>query len=470
MPTGIHGRASLCEHDMEDLNGYFASVSNDDTYRTPVSIKACCNIKITVNEVEKHFQDLSKTAAGPCGIPFWVYKHSSKKLAYVVTLIFQECLVSQVFPSLFKRELITPLAKKKSPTSVQDYRPIAVTDILARVFERIILCRYMPNIMKFCPLSQHGFRRGRSTVTALIDLHSKILKAINDTGSGFVVAIDLTKAFDTIKHNAVIANAIKMEIDPTLVNMLSDFLTNRTRAVCVGSKMSSWRTVNKGVGQGTVQGPLVFLIATAFLRFNIPYVSYADDTTFIFDGNSSSEQINLFICDVAIQYADLGLQLNANKTKILPVNVKHCGQLALETVEQTKILGVVLDRHFKVSAHVSDQIKAASSSVYALQRLGRKLCLSVTDTEYLFKSVILSKLLYGVEFWWSMAAKKDKALISALIKRATRYRLVRDNLDLNKIVLYRRLALFRRLLGVSLFSAFFPLSESLVDATLYPKS
>ena len=122
----------------------------------------------------------------------------------------------------------------------------------------------MPNIMKFCPSSQHGFRKGRSTNTALIDLHSKILKAINDTGSGFIVAIDLTNAFDTIKHNVVIANAAKMEIDPTLINVLSDFLTNRTGAVCISNKISSWRTVNKGVGQGTVQGPLVFLIATVF--------------------------------------------------------------------------------------------------------------------------------------------------------------------------------------------------------------
>ena len=83
-------------------------------------------------------------------------------------------------------------------------------------------------------------------------------------------------------------------------------------------------------------------------------MSYADDTTFIFYGNSGSEQTNLFIRDVAVQYSDVGLQLNANKTKILPVNMKHCGKIEVETVEYSKVLGVTLDRQFEVSAHVSN--------------------------------------------------------------------------------------------------------------------
>ena len=369
------GSNGSVRHDVEALNSHFVKVSTDEDYTPPIMLSSCCSIRLDSMEVQQELDKIRKTSSGPSRIPFWVFKLCSKQLLHVITAFFQNCLSSQKIPALFKKELITPIPKTSKPQSANDYRPIAVTDVLARVFERIILRRYMPNVLKFLPAEQHGFRAGRSTVSALIDLHSKILESIKETGNAYVVTIDLTKAFDTIRHVSCIDNAINMEIDSFLVNLLNNFLCGRIRAVCNGPYCSSWQGTNRGVGQGTVQGPILYLIATAFIKIFQPYVSFADDTSIIFDGCTGQDDISCSVQTLKDQFSKIGLALNAAKTNIMSVPARRAGDYNGALNRQLKILGVEIDDCLKITRHILAKCKRASSDLFALTKIKVILCM-----------------------------------------------------------------------------------------------
>ena len=198
-------------------------VSTDSCYQVPPAVPSCCGCTIDITEVQSELMRLKKTAAGPSGIPFWVYSMCASTLAPVIAGLFQNCLVTQAFPKAFKRELISPIPKIRNAKTCRDYRPISVTEILARVFERVLLRRHPERVLNHVPTEQHGFRQRRSTLTALIDLHSKLLLELRSSGGAFLATIDLSKAFDQVRHSVCIENALHMGIDPTIVNILRDF-------------------------------------------------------------------------------------------------------------------------------------------------------------------------------------------------------------------------------------------------------
>ena len=404
---------------------------------------SCCALIIEVAEVEAELVQLKKTAAGPSGIPFWVYSMCAPVLAPVITGLFQNCLVTQTFPKVFKRELISPIPKIRNAKACRDYRPISVTEILARVFERVLLRRYLERVLNHIPTDQHGFQQRRSTLTALIDLHSKLLQELSSSGGAFLATIDLSKAFDQVRHSICIENALYMGVDHTIVNILRDFLKDRIKSVKIGNRQSRWRRVNRGIGQGTVQGPILFLIATAFLNICIPNIKYADDTSLVFPKNCSIAEIEITINKLAKSYGKIGLSLNADKTKIMPIG--RSTPVSNQCVRLVRILGVSINSKLRVSEHILQKCKEVSSSIFALRRIKRDLRFSLATSEFLFVTVVLSKFLYGVEFWWPLLKLSDISLINRTIKRAKRYALVSNGFSIEHSVMGRQLRLFKKL-------------------------
>ena len=437
----------------DQLNDHFAAISTDDAYQLPTRFSSCSFVKIDHQEVLNALMSLRKSAPGPSAVPFWVFKLCAHTLAPVLTACFQNCVANQCFPKFFKKAIITPIPKVANPKTLTDYRPISVTDILSRVFEKVILLRYINNVLCNTALNQHGFRQGRSTVTALIDLHGKIINALKTSKVLHLASIDLSKAFDRIRHSACVDNALRLGIDHALVNIISDFLTERVHAVSINGQLSSWRPINRGVGQGTVQGPIIFLIATAFITSGVPHVSYADDKTFVFSAPYNLDTINNNLLSLKEDYNKVGLDLNPSKTTIMRIG--GTGQES-GLVNTMKILGVQIESNLKVSQHVKNKCRLLTAGIFALRRFRFDLGFSIFTCDLLFRQLMLSKLLYCAEFWWPLLSKFDKTLIYRVIKKAHRIGVLLEDFSIEDVVLKRQLRLFKKLCKDESFSPYSP--------------
>ena len=204
-------------------------------------------------------------------------------LAPCLLVLFRLCLSSGSFPSYWKRALIQPVPKKGDPSLPSNYRPIALTSILSKVFESIINRKIWncPEFSKSISDRQYGFRKERSTGDLLTLLSDSWSATIRNFGKTFAVTVDISKAFDRVWHKALISKLPSYGFYPSLCNLISDFLSGRSIAVMVEGHRSSFKSINSGVPQGSVLSPTLFLIfINDLLSCTISDIhSYADDTT-----------------------------------------------------------------------------------------------------------------------------------------------------------------------------------------------
>ena len=235
-------------------------------------------------DLSEAMEELSPTAApGPDGFPAILLKKCSVALAHPLALIWRKSLKTVEIPESCKTATITPIRKGKSRAVPKNYRPVALTSHLIKVFEKVLRQRvvcYMEKHILFNK-SQHGFRGGRSCLSQLLS-HFDVITATLEKGQGVdVIYLDFAKAFDKLDHHITLLKLKSMGICGALGRWIHSFLTNRTQSVIVDGRKSTPKPVISGVPQGSVLGPLLFLllmgdidkdIASAFLS------SFADDT------------------------------------------------------------------------------------------------------------------------------------------------------------------------------------------------
>ena len=287
-------------------------------------------------------------------------------LAYICNL----SLFMSEFPMDWKAAKVTPIHKSGDKANVDNYRPISVLSIVSKIMERAVhnqLYDYLMlrNSLNVC---QSGFRKNHSTVTTLLDVQDFIL---NNTDKGYVTAalfLDLKKAFDTVNHELLINKLNSLGIKGNELNWFVSYLNNRVQAVNIGHSMSNFQGIKVGVPQGSILGPLLFIIYVNDLPLcvNCKTVMYADDTTLLF---RSSDQVSLQIDldsnlnRIAQWFNRNKLTLNIKKTKLMlfgttknldkfkDVTLKYNNN-AIERVDSFKYLGVIFDSHMTWLQHV----------------------------------------------------------------------------------------------------------------------
>ena len=221
------------------------------------------NIQVTQDDVFDQMQILKiNKAYGPDSIPPVFIKEGGVVMKNILCRIFNISLEQGKFPTLWKKANVTPLYKKDSASTVSNYRPISLLSVTSKVFERIVF-KYIFNYFKenfIINNYQSGFQSGRSTVTQLLELYHQFCMAVDAQKEIRVIFLDIKKAFDKVWHKGILHKLALCGIKGNLLNWFMSYLSNRSQRVIINGQYSDWELLKAGVPQGSVLGPLLFLI------------------------------------------------------------------------------------------------------------------------------------------------------------------------------------------------------------------
>ena len=242
---------------VNDINTHFQSINTDINYVEPALLEIMPELqKVPVTHeisVFKALEHVKRTASGPDDLPFWFWKEYALELTLMITHILNVSLVSQQVPKIWKTANVPPISKETNVSALDQLRPISITDITMRLFERLILdFELRKPVSCFIYLDQTALLYNQHFWMRWLDGHSNFVR---------VLSFDFSKAFDSISHRVVTDKLKKVpDINPYIVNWVIDFLKDRQQRVCVDKVMTPFLPVNRGAPQGTNLGPVLFTI------------------------------------------------------------------------------------------------------------------------------------------------------------------------------------------------------------------
>ena len=306
------------------------------------------------------------SAAGPDKIPSLFLRKLSFQLALPLSHIFNASFKSETVPSAWLRANVTAIFKKGSSADRNNYRPISLTSIISKVMERLIHRPLLDFLRTYGAISkhQHGFLSKKSTLTQLLECTNDWSVAVADGNCVDVAYLDLAKAFDSVSHPKLLYKLEANGISGNLLGWLRSFLSNRQQRVVVDGKASEWRPVTSGVPQGTILGPLLFLIFINDMVDSVTHSSvklYADDSKIyhIVRNNTDSAELQSDLDSVSAWSKSWQLNISISKCSVLHIgglnpNLTYCiDGVNLENCRSQIDLGVTISSNLKPCEHIA---------------------------------------------------------------------------------------------------------------------
>ena len=381
----------------EDPNWVIPSLSPAPELSAPLT-----RVVTTTATVCKHLKLLKNCKSpGEDGIPNEVLKWLAPSLSYPLCLLFNMSYRTGVFPSVWKSAVIVPIYKKGQRSQAGNYRPISLLPAVSKVCERIFFESLYCHVTPALSPSQSGFCRGDSTTFQLTRLVQDIYTQRNLRRHVDIVFFDLAKAFDTVWHRGLLAKleSVFLVHGPAL-QWLSSYLSCRHQTVRVSTSLSDPLLVVSGVPQGSILGPLLFLLYVNDLPALVPNVSLFADDTALMCSDSSADNLTASMqsgVNATVTWMETWkLKPNLAKTEAMFFSPSPPTQLLyfpglnstpIKVVNEHKHLGVILDRQLSWSPQVQSVCKRASASLGMLQPH----CQHLNDNcrKLFFKSYIL---------------------------------------------------------------------------------
>ena len=324
----------------------------------------------------------------------------SQPLTTLINYFIEHC----VWPAVWKCSDVSPIYKKSDETDKANYRPVSVLTALSKVYERVMFDQLYGPICYILSPNLSGYLKGHSCCTAVLKMVEDWRLSLNNREGVAAVAVDLSKAFDSVCHSLLLAKLKAYGLSDEAISLMSSYLRGRKQRVKLDNVYSQWRSVNTGLPQGSLLGPLLFNVYMNDLNYFVKDTSlrlYADDTTAYASDASPLVLEYLINSDLEIVsnwFQQNYLRVNVSKTQAMAVGPSlyrydfHLDNTNVETTDSLKILGVTLDSKLSFKPHISEQLKRACAKAYALRRV-RKF-IPQTIMIRLYKAYILPHLEY----------------------------------------------------------------------------
>ena len=325
-----------------------------------------------------------KKASGPDGVPSYLLKVLSQELAPIVSHIFQQSLNTGEVPDDWLTANITAIFKKGDKGIPVNYRPVSLTSVTCKLFEHILFRHIMSHLEQFNVLStfQHGFRSQHSCESQLIITIEDLARNIDNKIQTDVLILDFQKAFDTVPHQRLLQKLDFYGIRGPILRWIQTWLTSRTQKVVVDGECSCSAPVRSGVPQGTVLGPLMFLIYINDIANNLDTCTkirlFADDCllyrSIISDSDTTTLQKDL---NSLFEWSSKWqMSFNTRKCNTLRVTTKEIpivhtysmGTDELETVSHHPYLGVELSSNLKWTHHINMIAARPNKALWFIRR------------------------------------------------------------------------------------------------------
>ena len=427
------GNESLVDTDQgkaEVLKEYFSSVHREDKGlpfpRTePYYAGEIPQLVITEDLVLNALKDLKlNKAPGPDGIHPDIVRPIAREICTPVTLMFRQSLEDGRVPTEWKEATVVPIHKGGHKNTVGNYRPISLTCILCKALETIIrahICQHLTT-NGLISTTQHGFIKGRSCLTNLISFLDEVTKRLDEGIPVEVCYIDFSKAFDSVNHRLLLNKLSLLGISGSIHRWIEDFLTLRHFKVCVGQATSTRAPACSGVPQGSILGPLLFLIfINDLLRsFKCPAFAFADDIKIV---SSMERQMLESDIEKLVKWTQLwDLPLNAAKCHVLTQGegiTTTIGEndVLINPSTEVKDLGVRVTSNFKWNTQCKVAAQKARGELFRLR--SALTCREPAVFIPLYKAFVRPHLEYCVQAW-APYFKKDIAVIEQVQRLATR--------------------------------------------------
>ena len=402
----------------------------DETKESTSTTNILEEINISVDDVYEVLKGLNPNkSAGEDGMHPRVLKECASELAYPVYKLFSMSLSLGTLPKSWKSATVTPIHKDEDRSKAENYRPISITSQLGKALEKIVRRSIMTHLTENNMLSkhQHGFCEGKSCLTNLLEALDDITNLIDDGIPVDEVFLDFRKAFDRVSHERLLYKVHQMGIEGKLLQWISSFLSDRKQRVKVNNSYSGWESVTSGVPQGSVLGPILFIIyINDFpLLLKNSCKMFADDAKLygkVEDiTDKESIQSDLQQC---VQWANEWLmEFNKKKCKVIHFGTKnqhfdyHMDGYNLTHIEEEKDLGIIVSHDLKWNKQVTTSAKKANKMLGLIKNTFTYMNKEMFNV--LYKTLVRPHLEYCPQVW-SPYLTKDIKILENIQRRATK--------------------------------------------------
>ena len=409
--TNVHTKATL-------LNDFFVeqccAIPTGSTLPNflPRCISVLENVEIDRQKVSKLIRALDPSKAHGCdNIFIAMIKICDSMIVEPLCMIFEKCLTTGQYPSIWKKANIIPVHKEGNRQCKNNYRPISLLPVFGKLFEKLLFDSIYNHLCANGLLTAHqsGFRPGDSTINQLLSISHKIYTGFEETPSRETRAVflDFSKAFDKVWHKGLLYKLECNGINGNLLHLIKNFLSNRKQRVLLNGKNSEWKDISAGVPQGSVLGPLLFLVYINDLVENVrcDIKLFADDTSLfsaVHDESKTAEELDRDLERVRLWAWQWKMKFNTEKTEEVIFSAKRVkpfhpplsfGNDDVVRKSEHKHLGMILDSKLDFQSHIKAAIQKARRGIGMIRHLSKYVSRDILDQIY--KLYVRPHLDYG---------------------------------------------------------------------------
>ena len=356
-----------------------------------------------------------------------VIKTAFERLVAQVTFMYNLSFEKACFPMNWKKALVIPIPKQGNLTKVQNYRPISLLPLPGKVLEKLVHQQLSDHLETESLLTdtQYGFRKKLSTIHAIAQVTDFVSKKLDTKLVTTAIFIDFKKAFDCVQHPMLLEKLESMGLSDAVVRWIASYLSERKQRVYANDTYSDYMDITQGVPQGSVLGPLFYIVYANDLSKIIKHCKlamYADDTVLY----TSHKNFDVSVKDLQEDIDSLtlwckanGITVNTDKTKVMLFGSKcnlaklnnfeiRFDNIPLQTVSSYKYLGITLDSQLNYNLHVAKIISSVTGKLKQFRRM--RSFLSNRAAIMVYKGMILPILEYGDIFLHAASAENRKRL------------------------------------------------------------